>query len=91
MKHDPIDIENEGYYIFDCSEEKRNETKNRLIRMKSIGMKSIGVVEIGIASFGIPGIMSSLTIENLWFYSDEDFNSHLEWAVQVPDRRQKKV
>lgn len=58
-------------------------TKARLIKIQEIGM-----TETGIASFGIKGVMSGLYIEKVWDYSDEDFNSYLEWVIELKKQKQ---
>lgn len=59
-------------------------TKERLLLIESLGME-----EVSIGQFGIPSLMSGLYIEMIWDYSDDDFNSYIEW-VKILKKRKKK-
>ena len=72
-----IDINNKHFYQYD-KPELRERTKKRLTEMSECGM-----TEIGIADFGIKGVMSGLYIEKVWYYSDEEFNSYMNWAKEL--------
>lgn len=53
----------------------KERTKSRLKEMAELGMS-----EVGVAEFGYKGVMSGLYIERVWSYSNEDFNSYMDWA-----------
>ena len=71
----PINIENESYY---CNRENEKRTKDRLIEIDKIWLS-----EVWIAEFWIPWIMSWLYIEKIWNYSDDDFESYIEWIKDL--------
>jgi hypothetical protein len=68
-------VERNDFYLYKCSEEKRQETKERLTRISEMGM-----TEVGNAEFGVSGIMSGFYIERVWNMSDTDFDDYLQWA-----------
>ena len=59
-------------------------TKERLLLIESLCMK-----EVSIGKFGIPSLMSGLYIEMIWNYSEDDFNSYIEW-IKILKKRKKK-
>lgn len=70
-------FEREDFYEFNKPENKER-TKNRLIQIESLGMK-----EFGVASFGIEDVMSGLYIEKVWGYSNEDWDSYIDWVKSL--------
>ena len=62
------------FYQYDKPELKER-TKKRLKRIAECGME-----EVMHGEFGYKGVMSGLYIEKVWNYSDDDFNSYMEWS-----------
>jgi len=76
-----IDIDRKDFYEYDKPLlEKR--TRARLTQISEMGME-----EVSIAGFGVKGAMSGLYIEKVWSYSDEDWDSYIEWAQSVIDKK----
>ena len=67
-----FDIERKDLYEYGKPKER---TRKRLIEMAELGME-----ETGIASFGYKGVMSGLSIEKVWGYSDEKFKDYMDWV-----------
>lgn len=72
-----IDITNKFFYEWG-EPDLKERTKARLIEIDELGME-----EIGLAEFGIPGVTSGLFIERIWWYSDEGFNSHIDYVKKL--------
>lgn len=72
-----IDIDNKDYYDHSKSEIEQR-TKDRLTQIAESGMS-----EVGYGQFGVRDIMSGLYIEKVWNYSDEDFKSYMDWAINL--------
>lgn len=68
-------VDRNDFYLHECGEEKRRETKNRLTRISEMGM-----TEVGTAEFGVSGIMSGLYIERVWNMTDAQFDDYMEWT-----------
>lgn len=69
-----IDINRSDWYEYN-KPERKERTKARLQEIIDCGM-----TEVGTASFGYKYVMSGLYIENVWSYTDEEFNSYMDWA-----------
>lgn len=74
-----LDIDQEDWYEYD---KPKDRTRARLQEIKDLGL-----TEVGIASFGIDGVMSGLYIEKVWGYSDEAWNSYVDWIKEVKERK----
>lgn len=79
-----MDKEQNPSYHFDINRadlyeygQSKDRTKKRLIEIAELGMR-----ETGTASFGYIGAMSGLFIEKIWYYSDEKFESYMNWVRQ---------
>jgi len=83
FKEYKIDIDNKDYYNH-FKPETNNRTRERLIQIAESGMS-----EVGYGQFGVNGIMSGLYIEKVWNYSDEDFKSYMDWAIELITRKSK--
>ncbi len=79
--NEPNIVDRKDFYEYDKPEFKER-TKNRLSQIVEMGM-----TEIGIASFGIEGIMSGLYIEKVWNYSDEDWDSYIDWVKSLLNKK----
>jgi hypothetical protein len=55
--------------------ETKERTKLRLNEMLFHGME-----EVGYGEFGIKGLVSGLYIENVWHFSDTEFNDYMNFV-----------
>lgn len=69
----------ENYYEYN---KPKDRTEKRLKEMSELGME-----EVGFGQFGIKGLMSGLYIEMVWSYSDEDFDSYLNWVKELISKK----
>jgi len=68
-----FNIERKDLY---CLDKQPNETiKKRLTQMAELGME-----EVGTAEFGVKDIMSGMYIENVWNFTDKEFDSYMKWV-----------
>jgi hypothetical protein len=70
-------INREDLYLHDAPELKER-TKARLTQVFKMGM-----TEVGTAQFGVEGVVSGLYIEKVWRYSEDEWNSYMDWAISV--------
>lgn len=77
-----IDIDNQDFYEFGVSEEKKQQTRQRLQQMIDMGL-----TEVGVASFGVKGVVSGLYIEMVWNKNEEDWKDYIDWMQSVIDKK----
>ncbi len=70
-----IDIYREDLYKY---KEPKDRTRKRLIQISEMGM-----TEVADAEFGVRDIMSGLYIEKVWRFTDEEWDSYIEWVHTV--------
>ena len=70
-----IDVTEPSYYEYggNC-----DRTLQRLIEIKELGMSVVGT-----GHFGIEGVMSGLYIERVWAYSNEKWDSYINWVKEI--------
>ena len=67
-----FDINREDLYLIGVPE---GPTKKRLTEVAKMGME-----ELGVAQFGYKGVMSGLHIENIWRFTNKQFQEYMDWA-----------
>ncbi len=55
--------------------EADSRTRQRLEQLERLGC-----IEVGAAQFGIPNLFSGLYIENVWSFSEQEWNSYIDWV-----------
>ena len=78
------EILNDSYFYDYTKPELKQRTRKRLIEILRAGM-----TEVACGQFGVEGVVSGLCIEYVWSYSDEEFNSYMEWAKGVISKKAK--
>lgn len=73
-----IDVNKKEYYSEYLYPGSKDRTFKRLKEINDCGM-----TETGYGSFGCKGVMSGLYIEKVWDYSDESWNSYMNWARKL--------
>ena len=81
-----IDITRQDYYPPYHSDQVRERSKARLVRMAQCGIE-----EVKTAVFGYKGVLSGLYIEMVWHYSVERFDDYMEWAETLINRYKEKI
>lgn len=79
-----IDVDHPHNFLVGCSEEKRTETRNRLIELKDLGH-----VNVGYYHYGIPGVVSGTYHELVWNLSEEAWRDRIEWIKSLIDKNKK--
>lgn len=59
----------------------RERTKKRLTQLQDMGMTLVGI-----AQFGIKGVFSGLYIENVWNYSNKEWDSYINWVESLKEK-----
>ena len=70
-----FDINDNSFYL---TEYPKDRTKLRLFEIAQLGMKKTGH-----GTFGYAGVNYNLYLEILWIYSDEDFNTYINWVKKL--------
>lgn len=69
-----FDVDRQDFYEHGCSDEKKQRTRKRLVQLAKLGFK-----EVGVAEFGIPGVVSGIYIESVWFQDNHKWNDKIAW------------
>lgn len=73
-----INLKDRTFYLYECSEEKREETRSRLQTLIDLGCSVVGYGE-----FGIKGVFSGLYIEKVWQSNKHEWDDYLTFIKKL--------